>query len=393
MPKLNQQGVIAHLFLLVLIGVGLFVGLYLVQHKTNILPKDASTPINTPVTSFILSPNASIINVGGDKLGVKLIVRSDISPTNLFVAKINFDKDLLAVTGIDYSNSFIKNWVEQYYDNTSGVISLVGGVPTPGFQTNKDNAGSPMAVIYFQALKTGTASISFSSDSEIYDIANNINILTVKEPITISIGTSTPGPTITPTSTPKPTVTPAPAATIAVSPTSVAKDGAITITWSGIPNPNSRDVIQFVTNGMTQIVGNAVWINNCIVGGAAPVGTPKSSGSCLIDLTKVGIPSNVTTLNAVLYSGANIGQIIALSNQFTLFTGPVPTPTASPTPGNGDGNNDGKVNFADLSILFTDFNKTGGFRKGIDLNGDGVINSFDFSLLRTILIKNGLLKG
>lgn len=392
MPKLNQQGVIAHLFLLILIGVGLVVGLYLVQHKTNILPKAASTPINTPVTAFILSPNASIINVGGDKLAVKLIVRSDISPTNLFVAKINFNKDLLAVTGIDYSNSFTKNWVEQYYDNSLGVISLVGAAPNPGFQTNKDNAGSPMAIIYFQALKAGTASISFSSDSEIFDNANNVNILTVKDPIDISISSSAPGPTITPTSTPKPTSTPAPTATVAVSPTSVSRIGTITITYSGIPNPNTKDVIQFVTNGMTQIVGSAVWINNCTVGGSFPTGTPKSSGLCLIDLTKVGIPPGITTLNAVLYSGANIGQIIALSNQFNLVSA-TPIPSASPTPGNGDGNNDGKVNFADLSIMFTDFNKTGGFRKGIDLNGDGVINSFDFSLLRTILIKNGLLKG
>lgn len=392
MPKLNQQGVIAHFFLLVLIGVGLVVGLYLVQHKTNILPKAASTPINTPVTSFILSPNASIINVGGDKLAVKLIVRSDISATNLFIAKINFNKDLLAVTGIDYSNSFIRNWAEQYYDNTSGIISLVGGFPNPGFQTNKDSAGSPMAIIYFQALKTGTASISFSAGSEIYDVINNVNILTVKEPIDISIGSSAPLPTATSISTPKPTSTPAPTAMVAVSPTSVSRTGTITITYSGIPNPNSKDVIQFVTNGMTQIVGSAVWINNCTVGGAAPLGTPKSSGSCLVDLTKVGIPSSITTLNAVLYSGANIGQIIALSNQFSLVSS-TPVPTASPIPGNGDGNNDGKVNFADLSILFTDFNKTGSFRKGIDLNGDGVINSFDFSLLRTILIKNGLLKG
>lgn len=392
MPKFNERGVIAHLFLLVIIGVGLFVGLYLVQHKTNILPKAASTPINTPVTAFILSPNASIINVGGDKLAVKLIVRSDISPTNLFVAKINFNKDLLAVTGIDYSNSFIKNWVEQYYDNTSGMISLVGGFPNPGFQTNKDNAGAPMAIIYFQALKAGTASISFSSDSEIYDVVNNINILTVKEPISISIGSSVPGPTVTPTATPRPTSTPVPTAVVAVSPTSVSRSGVITITWSGIPNPTTNDAIQFVTNGMTQIVGGAVWINNCTVGGLAPTGTPKSSGSCLVDLTKIGIPPTVTTLNAVLYSGANIGQIIAVSNQFNLVSA-TPIPSASPTPGNGDGNNDGKINFADLSILFTDFNKTGSFRKGIDLNGDGVINSFDFSLLRTILIKNGLLKG
>lgn len=74
---------------------------------------------------------------------------------------------------------------------------------------------------------------------------------------------------------------------------------------------------------------------------------------------------------------------------------PTPTPTSSPTPqpGNGDGNKDGKVDFIDLSILLTDYNKNQGIRAGIDINGDGAINAFDFSLMRNILIKNGLIKG
>jgi len=61
--------------------------------------------------------------------------------------------------------------------------------------------------------------------------------------------------------------------------------------------------------------------------------------------------------------------------------------------GSGDGNNDGKVDYIDLSILLSDFNKTSGFRPGIDMNGDGVINTFDYVLLKNLLIKNGVIKG
>lgn len=61
--------------------------------------------------------------------------------------------------------------------------------------------------------------------------------------------------------------------------------------------------------------------------------------------------------------------------------------------GSGDGNNDGKVDFIDLSILLTDYNKNQGFRTGIDIKGDGVINAFDFALMKNLLIKAGLVKS
>lgn len=82
------------------------------------------------------------------------------------------------------------------------------------------------------------------------------------------------------------------------------------------------------------------------------------------------------------------------------------TPTtpiaASPTPSpfspiaaveSGDGNGDGKVNLADLSMLLSNFNKTSGFPKPIDLNGDGKVNSIDYGLMVQILLKAGVIKG
>lgn len=78
---------------------------------------------------------------------------------------------------------------------------------------------------------------------------------------------------------------------------------------------------------------------------------------------------------------------------------PTPTPTAVPTPSPtpqfllGDGNGDGVIDLADLSVLFSDFNKTSGFRVAIDLNSDGIINTFDFSLMRLLLIQNGIIRG
>jgi hypothetical protein len=56
----------------------------------------------------------------------------------------------------------------------------------------------------------------------------------------------------------------------------------------------------------------------------------------------------------------------------------------------GDANHDGKVDFVDLSILMTNWNKTSGYNDELDYNDDGTINTFDFSGLVQLLILGGL---
>lgn len=192
---MDQKGVVAPLLVLLLLLAGLLAGLYLVQNRTNLLPKASVSGPITPTTSFILSPKSYSFRVG-DVVPVKLNVRSDISAANLFTAKINFDKDLLVVDSIEVSNTFIKNWVEKNFDNKAGTISLIGGVPNPGFQTNISNPAALMALIHFKAVKAGTATISFADSSAIYSNAGNINILVKKQPINLLIsGACIPRPT------------------------------------------------------------------------------------------------------------------------------------------------------------------------------------------------------
>ena len=76
---------------------------------------------------------------------------------------------------------FIANWVEKYFNNGEGTISLIGGVPNPGFQTVTDGKPSPiMATIIFKTKKVGQGTISFDNASAIYRNLDNTNILTTK---------------------------------------------------------------------------------------------------------------------------------------------------------------------------------------------------------------------
>lgn len=205
MSSLNQRGAIQFIILLILLA-GIAVGVYLITSgPLKIFPRaSVSSPV-TPQTSLILNdPEATKTKQVGSEFKIFIWARSDIEPANLFTAKLQYPPHLLEVVSIDKAGSFITSWVEEYFDNDTGIISLIGGVPAPGLSTVPNNTQF-MASITFRAKNAGTAVVIFSDDSAIYSNANNIDILTVKEPLTLSLGGSTVPPS--PTSSP-PTTTP-----------------------------------------------------------------------------------------------------------------------------------------------------------------------------------------
>ena len=223
----SQKG-FAHILLLLLLLAGLVVGVYLVQQKTNLLPKASFLPPPPPPAEVSLSLSPVFKNLPdpapllqsqevkeetngfpvqikptyqvGDYIPVILLARSDIDEANLFVSKIKFDKDLLEVISVDMPDipvgsqapiitlSFVKNWVEQTFDNNEGTISLTGGVPTPGYKTQLGDYPGVMSFIIFRAKKEGTAAVSFMEDSQILRNYDNQNILQVKNNTQIVIG-------------------------------------------------------------------------------------------------------------------------------------------------------------------------------------------------------------
>jgi hypothetical protein len=166
----------------------------------------------TPETSLNLTTR-SPINVG-QEFAVTVLARSDIENSNLFVSKITFPTDLLEVVNIDDDLSFITSWAEQFYDNQTGQISLVGGVPSPGFKSN--NVGSVMATIHFRAKAPGTALVDLTTASQIFSNSNNQNILqkTQDANIVITGSGASPSPAVSASPSPSaiasPSVVPSP---------------------------------------------------------------------------------------------------------------------------------------------------------------------------------------
>ena len=365
MPKLSQRGAIQFIIPLILL-LGIIGVVYLVtKGPLKIFPKASVSAPLTPTTAFVLSPNKSQYAVG-EEVAVAIQVRSDIAATNLYAAKISYDPQVLQLGRVDVTSPFIKNWVEQYWGDP-GKISLVGGVPTPGFQTNVEDKAT-MATLVFVALKPGSTTISFDADSAIYSNADNTNILVGKESVTLILSTGV-SPPVVPTPTPY---------VCSACDADINQDGPVTIL--------DFSILSTCFNKKSTDTNKGVSCNRADIN--------KDGVVTILDFSCLADKFNKLCSQGVRETGpdAPMDQATRRSLQAQLESVTL-TPVATPKPGTGDGNNDGKINLVDLSVLLSDFNKTAGFRKGVDLNGDGKINTFDFSLMRNLLIEKKVIKG
>lgn len=390
MPKLSERGV-AHLFLLLLLVAGLIVGVYLIQKgPLNFLPKAGGSRPVGPETSFTLAgPGGctvwwSCLLSGGqhapqEEFAVKLYARSDIETANLFTAKMIFPKDIVTVKEIQTNDSFIKNWVENFYDNNTGEISLVGGVPSPGYQTRIDGPSGLMAIIIFRAKALGKGTVSFTDSSAILSNLNNINILTVKRGYEISVEVK---PSPTPISAPIPNSV---GATIV--PDSVKVVSSINSTQPGFK------IIATVNNLNFYLILPNEFINKISYVYTRGLMQKDEVRPVYIKVEPFTAPG-VYKGTGILRNGDN-NQQITFPIEVTVSSPTSSSPTPVPKP-KGDGNQDGKINLIDMSVIHTDWGKTkqmANFRAGIDMNDDGLINTFDYSLHRKLLLELGVIKG
>lgn len=460
MPRFNQRGAV-HLIILFIIFIGIVGVVYLVTSgPLKIFPKASVSGPITPTSSLGFYSANTDYSIG-EEVAVQVLVHSDITPANLFDAKISFDPQVLQLGRVDVTSTFIKSWVEQYWGD-SGKISLIGGVPNPGFQSNIGDT-AVMATLYFTVLKSGQTTISFDELSGIYSNADNNNILVGKDSINLSmksVGTTPEGDVLTYNLVPNWNFI---GISLSLSQSLSSSDF---LTGSEYANNKCDSIIGFdptkggvtsyfsdpskaILNNLDSLEAGSGYQVHC----SEPV-TFKLSGTYLnsnpaVDKGWNMIALPVTQNNNVPFSAATIlpqlsadlscniithqksgaatnstssssnsdpsievydinstdpGKKIdfALSNTEGYWVycdnkeatpSSSPKPVSTPVPGTGDGNGDGKINLVDLSILLSDFNKTGGFRAGIDLNGDGIINTFDFVLMKNLLVTNKVIRG
>lgn len=422
-PGSNQKGFIAQLLILLLLGAGLAVGIYLVQNRTTLFSRASGGSVSQPITPAVgFSVEPEFDTYAGREVGISVMARSDFDRANLFAAKLKFNKDLLRVTKIDTDTGFIKNWVEHHYNNDTGEISLVGGIPNPGLQTQIGSAGH-MAVIYFQTLKEGKAEISVTNDSALYRNYDNSNVIGLKQGATI---------TIKPSSAEDSTVPPVAESSHKASLSLDLSSGAtnrgcsfsvsVNLDTDGGRTDGTDAILLYDPSKLTatSIVDGHIYADypadeidskngKVIITGLAQVSSPFSSKGVLATINfkvKDAAPVGATQINfdfdpnnKTKHADSNVVEnetvrdiLDSVGNgSYTIGTGACTSQstTSVPTSNNGDVNGNGKVDLVDMSKLLADFGKSGQIKA--DMNGDGKVNALDVLLLRNTLIKNGML--
>lgn len=400
----NQRG-FAQVILILLLLAGLGAGLYLSGQTQIFKPKAAPTLPSSPEASLelelekngetpFLDEATPTTITPGSKFRVDIYARSDIDAANLFQAKIKYSTDTVELVEINKRDgqSFVGNWVETSSGN--GVVSIVGGKANPGIKTDSTSGALLMGSIIFKAKATGTANIELINTSAIYRNSDNTNIISARKgAISVPIQEITASPTPTPA---------------AISCTNVIVEGAIQGKLAGqtiytVESGGKIKITADITPADTKLEWKEVSRSRNLPA-AGKFEYPDANNTSVVNYTAPANPTQNpegTEVRADVPGDPSQNPpascpAITIAVKPAVQPTPTPTytvtPTSAPVKGDGDGNKDGKVDLIDLSVLLTDFNKDGGFRTGVDLNGDGVVNTFDFSLMRNLLIANGIIK-
>ncbi len=389
---------------------------------TTTVPKNAVMSLTAPTGTVPATP----------EFGVNVMVKTGTDASNLFVSKLNFDPSKLMVTRIDTTGSFVTQWVNTpSFDNANGLVSAVGGVPTPGFTAA--TTAAKMLTVYFTGKTAGLTPINFDPDSAVYRNSDNQNIAGTLTNASVTIGaiaTPTPIPTPTPvasvlpSATPTPTPagsitpsnTPVPSVTASVSPSSTPVASVIasaspvpyptpttcsiaTANWVPSTNPiNQGKVVGLTVTGTGGCVGKSVAFT--VLEDDGVLGTDPVTNQPPTVKFDANNKANTSWLAEFQVDGFNgVGNPPEYFFNATVDSSTVKsadpllsvTQAVTGTFSKGDANRDGKVDFVDMSVLLSNWNKTSGFNDELDYNDDKVINTFDFAGLVQLLILGGLI--
>ncbi len=88
---------------------------------------------------------------------LKIEVSGVQTPINAVQVDLGFDPTRIQAVKIDISDSFANIFIDKQIDNENGRVRLTGGLPNPGFTSDKGS----FATVYFQAGSPGPAQIAF----------------------------------------------------------------------------------------------------------------------------------------------------------------------------------------------------------------------------------------
>lgn len=137
------------------------------------------------VEAAILFTNTGSAKVSaGSTFSVKILVNTENQAINNADVVMNFPADLLEVISVSKSSSIFTLWVEEpKFSNTSGTVTLNGGVPNPGYT----GINGEIITVSFKAKAVGNAPITFGTSAVRLNDGLGTDVLKSKLPLSIEV--------------------------------------------------------------------------------------------------------------------------------------------------------------------------------------------------------------
>lgn len=130
-------------------------------------------PAQAASATLYLAPSSGTKVIGSSfSVAVKVNTGGDV--INAAEGTINFDNNLLDVTGVSKSGSIFPYWTtEPTFSNSAGTISFGGGLPPPAYS----GTAGHVCTITFKGKKAGAAQVRFASGAVLAHDGKGTNIL------------------------------------------------------------------------------------------------------------------------------------------------------------------------------------------------------------------------
>lgn len=201
--RISERGFSQWLIILILM-IGIGVGVWVAQIRTNLTPQAAPQQESHAQTSMELKLIDPLISTS-TPFRIQILLHSEIDSVRLVSSQLKYNPQNLDLIKIETPQSSTSattdattsstpvlpkasHWLETLFDNKEGKASLTAQFEQSGLITSqKDTSPFLFATVVFKPKTVGETEVSIDNSSVMLRSADNVNILTKKQGIKLSV--------------------------------------------------------------------------------------------------------------------------------------------------------------------------------------------------------------
>lgn len=383
-PKRSKAGIFGIVVLSIML-LGLPIGIFLVNQRTQLAPQAAVTQVAPEVVTGIFM-ESKLSQSGNQEIPVEIYIKSPVDNFNLVGAQIRFDPSLISMERISTGSAELNQqtpfnkWMEVSFDNEKGTAAIISGLPNPGVKTGSSaDDKAYLATIYLKPKKAGTAILQMSPQSQIFRNSDNINIFKTGNDLALNLS-NVPAEG-TPSASPKKNNGTGNGSVIVLTNPAGALNYSyfkpMEVIWSSFNVERISQINLYVNDEKLGAIAQ-----NLIAAEGKFVWQPKDT----LALHYIQ-PANTYSIEIIGVSkNGDVARMI--SGPFGLSgteetTGSVPSQESF---------SQNQLSVTDVSRALTNYLAEPIRDNSLDLNKDGIINALDFYLMRLNLLERGVIK-